>query len=502
MMLLSTTPPAARRARGARRALVAVVSLALLAPVVVLAGATAAGGSEQTTTKTPVMGPNLLSADQLARWYNHVRGGQKPRLPALDDNIRRLAQIFIEEGRKEGVRGDIAFAQSVLETAWFTFPDYGQIRPWFNNYAGINAYDGRPPGTTCEAETAPSRCFPTPRIGVRTQIHLLRGYADASSARLGDRLRLPPPDRIGAAPYWELFGGQSGTAIWATAPYYGLRVLGIYSDAAVFNGARPECFPFSSQSVRDPSGRGYWLVTQDGRVHPIGSAPRLGDVAGMRLNRPLIGGEARSDGAGYWLLALDGGIFTFGDAQFYGSTGNLRLNQPINGLERTDTNRGYWLVAYDGGIFTFGDAQFYGSTGGMRLNLPVFGMERTRSGRGYWLFALDGGIFTFGDAQFYGSLGDRELGSFVVAMQRTRSGRGYWLMTSAGRVFAFGDARHYGDIRGCGTLGAASRLLVTPSGDGYWIATANGAVIPFGDARRLGMPPTVGGDTVGLMLHR
>jgi hypothetical protein len=488
-----------------RRSLLLALVVALLAATVGAAGfgAAPAAAADQPTTRTPVMGPNLLSARQLARWYDHKRFGAPPNLPNLGDNVRRLAQIFIEEGRREGVRGDIAFAQSILETGWFTFPSAGQIRPRFNNFAGINAFNGRPRGTTCAAETAPSRCFRTPRIGVRNQIHLLRGYADITSVNLPDRLRLPPPDRRGVAPYWELFGGASGIAIWATDPDYGRKILTLYSDALVFNGARAACLPYFPRAVSNPSGSGYWLATQDGRVHPVGTAPRYGDVRSMHLNQPLINGESTSRGNGYWLLALDGGVFTFGPgARFFGSTGAMRLNAPINGMERTGNDRGYWLVAYDGGIFSFGNARFHGSTGAMRLNQPVLGMERTRSGNGYWLFAADGGIFSFGDARFHGSLGANPPSQPVVAMQRTRSGRGYWMLDRSGRVHAFGDARHRGDIRGCGNYGPAARLLVTPSGGGYWIATASGAVIPFGDARRLGMPTTVGGPTVALMRRR
>ena len=90
------------------------------------------------------------------------------------------------------MRGDIAFVQSVIETGWFVFPDAGQIRPDFNNYAGINANNGRRKGTTCADEVldapALSRCFPTPQIGVRAQIQLLRGYADPLSRYLPNRL--------------------------------------------------------------------------------------------------------------------------------------------------------------------------------------------------------------------------------------------------------------------------------------------------------------------------
>jgi hypothetical protein len=457
------------------------------------------------TTQTPVMGPSLLNADQLTLWY-HSRGYGPARLPALNNDVRALAQIFISEGALEGVRGDMAFVQAVLETGGFFYSDNGQIRPEFNNYGGINANDGRRRGTTCAEEVldAPlaSRCFPTPQIGVRANIHLLRGYADPLSRGLPGRVRMPPSDRIGLAPIWEYFGGNSptGKLIWASAPDYGLRIIQLYSGALVLNGARAECLPYFPGSNDQKSGNGYWIVTSDSGVYSFGNAPFHGSPANLRLNQPLVNGEARSDGTGYWLMAQDGGVFSYGNAQFFGSMGGRPLNQPVNGLERTDTNAGYWLVAYDGGIFAFGNAQFFGSMGGRPLNQPVLGMERTASGNGYWLFARDGGVFAFGDAQFYGSLGGARINGDIVAMQRTPSGRGYWMLASDGSIYAFGDAPYIGGVGGCTNYGGARRLLPTPTGNGYWIATANGSVIPFGDARRLGFPALLNGSPVALML--
>jgi Mannosyl-glycoprotein endo-beta-N-acetylglucosaminidase len=479
-----------------RRSFLLLVLVAVAFP---LTGSGLPSATAATTTQTPVMGPSLLNADQLIRWYNS-RGYGPPRLPALNNDVHALAQLFISEGALEGVRGDIAFVQAVLETGGFFYPDSGQIRPEFNNYGGINAFDGRPKGTTCAAETSPSRCFPTPQIGVRANIHLLRGYADPLSRNLPDRIRMPPSDRIGIAPIWEYFGGNSptGKLIWASAPDYGLRIIQLYSGALVLNGARAECLPYFPGSNDQKSGNGYWIVTSDSGVYSFGSAQFYGGPANLRLNKPLINGEALSNGTGYWLMGQDGGIFSYGSAQFFGSMGGRPLNQPVNGLERANNDAGYWLVAYDGGIFAFGNAPFFGSMGGRYLNQPVLGMERTTSGNGYWLFARDGGIFAFGDAPFLGSLGGRGLGP-IVAMQRTPSGNGYWMLGGDGSIFAFGDAPYLGGVRGCTNYGPATRLLPTPTGQGYWIATANGSVIPFGDARRLGFPALLNGSPVALM---
>jgi hypothetical protein len=458
--------------------------------------------SASVTTHTPVMGPSLLSASQLAHWYSNHHGSVQPRIPVLNNSVSALAQIYIDQGTREGVRGDMAFVQSMLETGWLGFVG-SQIPPDAYNYAGIYAFDGRAGLPNCaHGDSAPSRCMGTPQHGVRMQIQLLRSYADPATAHLSDRLISAPSDRVGAAPLWEYFGGHNcpcGKLIWASADDYGLRIIQMYSQALAENGKAGACVPYAPPHAGATSGTGYWDVTSDRVVHAFGTAKFFGDLRNKPLNAPLVGGESLSKGAGYWLLGRDGGIFSFGAAHFHGSTGGKHLNKPVNGMERTSDNGGYWLVADDGGIFTFGDAHFYGSMGGKHLNKPVLGMERSATGKGYWLFASDGGIFRFGDAKFYGSLGAKKLSAPVVSMARSHSGNGYWMMTADGHVYAFGDAKRHGDTAGCGGYGYAMRLLPTPSGSGYWIATTSGVIVAFGDAKKLGFPKTVNGIPVALL---
>jgi hypothetical protein len=485
--------------------LAALVAFLFTVAPLVASVSTATEAAADTTTHTPVMGPSLLTAQQLAAWY-HRHSTVTPQIPAFDghkaNDVAALAQVFIDDGKLEGVRGDMAFVQSQLETGWMNFAG-SQIPPDAYNYAGIYAFDGRTGLANCaNGDSAPSRCMGSPQHGVRVQIQLLRSYADPSAATAKDRFISAPSDRAGKAPLWEYFGGHNcpcGKLIWASADGYGLRIIQMYSGALVESGMAGACVAYAPPVPGGKSGTGYWDVTQDSIVHAFGNATFYGDTRHIRLNAFLTGGESAPGGKGYWLLARDGGIFTYGGAHFYGSTGGFKLNQPVNGMEKSLLGKGYWLVADDGGIFSFGNAPFYGSTGNIRLNKPVLGMERTRSGKGYWLFASDGGIFSFGDAHFYGSLGGTKLSSPVVAMQRTMSGKGYWMMTKDGRIFRFGDAKAYGSIAGCSNYKGAARLLVTPSGNGYWVATGAGSIISFGDARSLGFPATIGGQTIALI---
>ena len=63
----------------------------------------------------PIIGPNTLTADQMLGWFDAQ--GYRPRL--ADTSVAELAQIYLEEGAAEGVRGDFAFAQAIVETGGF-----------------------------------------------------------------------------------------------------------------------------------------------------------------------------------------------------------------------------------------------------------------------------------------------------------------------------------------------------------------------------------------------
>jgi hypothetical protein len=169
--------------------------------------------SVQAGPGTPIMGVARLTGTELARWFVAERRSARTTVP-----IEELARIYIEEGDAAGVRGDIAFAQSVLETGSFFFPDRGQVRSTDNNFAGIGACDSCSTG----------RGYPDARTGVRAQVQLLRAYADASIT--ATNLGHPPVDPKlpnfflrGRAPTWS---GLTGT--WATSTTYAPKIFDVY----------------------------------------------------------------------------------------------------------------------------------------------------------------------------------------------------------------------------------------------------------------------------------
>jgi hypothetical protein len=174
----------------------------------------------------PVMGASNLTAAELARWYRST--GHTPQL-APGTGIDDIAQYFVQEGQDEGLRGDVAFAQSIIETAYFTVAAG-------NNFSGIGACDSCTGGFV----------FPTPRDGVRAQIQLLRNYADPDSRAAN--LAHPPESGLygtdpveaahlydtfflkGKAPLWNMMGNGN----WATDPVYAAKVVKLYAAMVAF----------------------------------------------------------------------------------------------------------------------------------------------------------------------------------------------------------------------------------------------------------------------------
>lgn len=149
--------------------------------------------------ETPVMGTSVASANQLNALL--LSGNPKAK------DYLNLAGIYLEEGEKEGVRGDGAFCQSLIETGYFRFG--GDVRPCQHNYAGIGATGG-----------VPGNSFPDARTGVRAQVQHLKAYASR------DVLTLECVDprykyvNKGCAPTFEQLSGK-----WAVPGYSGYSSL-------------------------------------------------------------------------------------------------------------------------------------------------------------------------------------------------------------------------------------------------------------------------------------
>jgi hypothetical protein len=170
-------------------------------------------GALRARGTTTIVGASALAPEEIAGWFRATGG----RTTVAGISIDALAAIYVEEGAAAGVRGDIAFAQSIVETGSFN-----AIGP--NNFAGLGACD------SCADMTH----FPTPRDGVRAQVQHLRNYGDPSSR--SDSLGHPPsPYWYGPGDFdsffakgWATTWEEMGAGNWATDPGYAAKVLAVY----------------------------------------------------------------------------------------------------------------------------------------------------------------------------------------------------------------------------------------------------------------------------------
>lgn len=164
--------------------------------------------------KISIMGNSDLVAKSMGDYV--LSHNQNPKI-SID--IYSLAKLFLEEGQAEGVRGDIAFCQSIKETGFFKYG--GQVLPEQNNYAGIGALNNEPIGK--------GAWFKNARDGVRAQIQHLKGYASR------EELKNPCVDPrynilrslgvCGSAYYWQDLDGK-----WAVpGKNYGEDIIWIYN---------------------------------------------------------------------------------------------------------------------------------------------------------------------------------------------------------------------------------------------------------------------------------
>ena len=147
----------------------------------------------------------------------------KAKRPGLEQSVIDMIPLYISEGQTEGIAGDIAFAQSCIETGNFAFPgETCAVTLAQNNFAMM--------GVT--STFAKGEIFDTPQIGIRAQIQHLKAYANTEAlvgACVDPRFNLVSR---GSAPYVEWLGQKENPQGkgWATAKGYGARILTVLAD--------------------------------------------------------------------------------------------------------------------------------------------------------------------------------------------------------------------------------------------------------------------------------
>ncbi len=169
------------------------------------------GTSEATDGYTKIMGTAAATAAQMESYI-------KAANPSVAKSVLTMLPLYLSEGKAEGVRGDIAFAQSCLETGNFAFSG-SAVTLDQNNFCGMGVTGNGMKGNS----------FDTPQLGIRAQIQHLKAYA--STEALANTCIDPRFKYVtrGAAPYVEWLGSQENPqgVGWATGAGYGAKILAI-----------------------------------------------------------------------------------------------------------------------------------------------------------------------------------------------------------------------------------------------------------------------------------
>lgn len=94
----------------------------------------------------------------------------KAKNPAVPASVLNMIPLYLTEGAAEGIRGDVAFAQSCLETGNFGFAG-SAVTLDQNNFCGMGVTSNGVKGNS----------FDSPQMGIRAQIQHLKAYANTEA---------------------------------------------------------------------------------------------------------------------------------------------------------------------------------------------------------------------------------------------------------------------------------------------------------------------------------
>ena len=169
------------------------------------------GNAEDTGSYTKIMGTAIATKEQMQAYI-------KAANPSVPQAVLDMIPLYLSEGKAEGVRGDIAFAQSCLETGNFGFSG-SAVTLDQNNFCGMGVTSNGMKGNS----------FDTPQLGIRAQVQHLKAYA--STDELANACVDPRFSYVtrGCAPYVEWLGIQENPQGkgWAAGAGYGAKILAI-----------------------------------------------------------------------------------------------------------------------------------------------------------------------------------------------------------------------------------------------------------------------------------
>jgi hypothetical protein len=215
----------------------------------------------------PAVSPDIISAPALDAQQMQAWWGTLNRQPNVTVPIDNLIQSYYTWGTKLGVRADIAFAQSIVETGYFSFPSYGQLTSKDNNFAGIGACD------TC----ATGWSFPTADTGVEAQLELLREYATTAALPAGVQNVIGSTGVGGCCQTWVQLAGK-----WASSTTYGIAIMTIYQSMLQWFIPQEEL----AQGLLNPTTTSSAAAAQGPELAPLPAPPTTTTTSTTVAARP------------------------------------------------------------------------------------------------------------------------------------------------------------------------------------------------------------------------
>ncbi|WP_394912008.1 N-acetylmuramoyl-L-alanine amidase [uncultured Robinsoniella sp.] len=188
-------------------------------------------------TGTKITGKATATAEQMQKYI-------RSKNPGVAQSVLDMVPQYIQEGKTEGIRGDIAFAQSCLETGNFTFKD-SAVTLEQNNFCGM--------GVTANGMKGNS--FTNTKTGIRAQIQHLKAYACTEPLKkecVDPRFQYV---ERGCAKYVEWLGIQENPKGkgWASGSGYGSKILNILEAITGTKEEQPKPTP-TPQPEPDQAG--------------------------------------------------------------------------------------------------------------------------------------------------------------------------------------------------------------------------------------------------------
>jgi hypothetical protein len=281
-----------------------------------------------TNGLTAITGLPVATAEQMTAYIRRI-----------NPNAPDLAEIFIREGTAEGIRGDIAFAQSCIETGNFAFDRGTAVTLDQNNFCGM--------GVTSLGMKGNS--YATPSDGIRAQVQHLKAYANTES--LNNPLVVPTVGEArfrfvvrGYAPFVEWLGAQENPKNeglppeqrrgWAMGAGYGEKILRILNAIVAT--------PVTTQTPSNPNELNHVLyqvnVPSGDTLNCRNGAGTSHSVLGVFRPGEIVTATRKS---GNWLLVTNGKLTGWSSATYLGE---MKLDSAIDRLVQDGvSNSGdYW----------------------------------------------------------------------------------------------------------------------------------------------------------------